>query len=197
MHRSRAILISGSPRPRGNTAHALQIVGAVLAAADYDTEMVQLSQLNVGSCIACEKCRADKACTGITDDLTPIYERLLAADLWVVGSPVYNYNITSWMKAFIDRLYCFYDYEDTHPRAWSTRLAGLGKRSLALAVAEQLTDEDVGFALEALTRPLAALGVPEIGAFLFRGYFGPNALREDADRCARFAKEVAAAIQQL
>jgi len=142
-------------------------------------------------------CRTDKACTGVTDDLTPIYDRLLAAGLWVVGSPVYNYNVTSWMKAFIDRLYCFYDYEDTHPRAWSSRLSGLGKHSIVVAVAEQLSDEDVGFAVEALTRPLDALGVSAIGSFLFRGYFGPNALKEDTDRVARFTGEIAAAIQQL
>ena len=197
MHAPKAILISGSPRPRGNTASALGIAEDALSAAGYDTELIQLSQLNFGSCIACEMCRTDKACTGVTDDLTPVYDRLLAADLWVVGSPVYNYNVTSWMKAFIDRLYCFYDYEDTHPRAWSSRLSGLGKHSIVVAVAEQLSDEDVGFAVEALTRPLDALGVSTIGSFLFRGYFGPNALKEDTDRVARFTGEIAAAIHQL
>jgi NAD(P)H-dependent FMN reductase len=192
-----AILISGSPRRRGNTDRALRMVDEVLAGAGYKTETVQLSTLTFGSCIACEKCRSAKACTGVIDDLTPVYDSLLAAELWVVGSPVYNYNVTSWMKAFIDRLYCFYDYEDTHPRAWSTRLAGMGKRSIALAVAEQLTDEDVGFALEAMTRPLDALGVPAAGSFLFRGYFGPNALREDAARCTSFAQEVATVVDRL
>lgn len=194
MASQQAILISGSPRPRGNTSHALDVVEAVLSEAGYTSERLRLSALDFGSCIACERCRKDKRCTGVIDELTPWYDRLLEADLWVIGSPVYNYNITSWMKAFVDRLYCFYDFGEGHPRPWSARLAGLGKRVITFVLGEQTDREDIGFAPEALTKPLTALGLESLGSFVFTGYFGPDALEEDHERVARFRSNIARAV---
>lgn len=185
MQNRSAILLSGSPRSRGNTSHALDIVSGVLRRKGFAVERVQLSRLAFSSCIACEKCRRDHACTGLTDDLTPYYESLLAADLWVLGSPVYNYNVTSWMKAFLDRLYCFYDFDDHNRHIWSSRLAGLNKRAITLVVGEQTSDEDIGFAPEALRKPLEAHGLDIIRSFVLKGHFGPSSLREhDTDAAA-------------
>lgn len=190
-----AVLVSGSPRRKGNTAFALGVIESVLADAGYETARLELSSLEFGSCIACERCRTDKRCTGVTDELTPWYDRLLDADLWVLGSPVYNYNITSWMKAFIDRLYCFYDFEDGHPRPWSARLAETGKRFVTLVVAEQVDDEDIGFAPAALRKPLEALGLESIGSFVFTGYFAAGTLAKDTDRIEAFRSDIVRAIE--
>jgi len=62
------------------------------------------------------------------------------------------------MKAFIDRLYCFYDFKKTRPRAWSSRLAGQGRKAVIGAIAEQADKKDMGFALEAMRLPLEAHG---------------------------------------
>ncbi len=194
MASNRALLVGGSPRPRGNTTYALDIVDSVLAESGHTTERLQLSSIAFGSCTGCERCRKDKRCTGVIDELTPWYEILLDADLWVLGSPVYNYNVTSLMKAFIDRLYCFYDFEEGHPRPWSARLAGLGKRVLTFVIGEQLDEEDIGFAPEALAKPFEALGLESAGSFVFTGYFGPASLKRDIDRVGRFRSEVARAV---
>lgn len=193
--RLRALLISGSPRAKGNTVSALAIAGSALSASGYSTELVRLRDHEFSPCIGCERCRADRECTGLTDGMTPLYEKLMAADLWVIASPVHNYNVTAWVKALIDRLYCFYDFDDsTHPRSWTSRLAGTGKHSIVIAVAEQLSEEDTGFALEAMSRPLAALGVPPLAAILLRGYFGTAALRRDGERCEQLGAEIVAAL---
>jgi multimeric flavodoxin WrbA len=192
-----ALLISGSPRPGGNTAHALGIVGKVLAQTGYDVESIQLSQLAFGSCIACEKCRRDKVCTGIVDGLTPYYDTLLSAEMWVLGSPVYNYNVTSWMKAFIDRLYCFYEFDADNRHLWSSRISDLNKKAVTLVVGEQMTDKDMGFAADALRLPLEALGVDILRSFVFRGYFDRGSLRSDSKRMIGFERELAESVSRV
>ncbi|MFW5784291.1 MAG: flavodoxin family protein [Spirochaetota bacterium] len=194
MQSSTAILLSGSPRPRGNTASALELVSRVLRERGFSVELVQLSRLAFGSCIACEKCRRDHACTGLTDELTPYYESLLAADLWVLGSPVYNYNVTSWMKAFLDRLYCFYEFDERDRHVWSSRLAGLNKRSMTLVVGEQTSDEDIGFAPDALRKPLEAHGIESVGSFVLKGHFKPSSLQENRPASLTLEQDVASAI---
>lgn len=37
-------------------------------------------------------------------------------------SPPHNSDITAWMKAFIDRLYCFYGLVDGRPGDWAITL---------------------------------------------------------------------------
>lgn len=193
MQNRSAILLSGSPRTHGNTARALEIVSRVLTDAGFSVELVQLSRLAFGSCIACEKCRRDHACTGLTDELTPYYDSLLAADLWVLGSPVYNYNVTSWMKAFLDRLYCFYDFDENDRHIWSSRLADLSKRALTIVIGEQTSDEDIGFAPEALRKPLEAHGLDVVRSFVLKGHFGPSSLRDDRAGSSTFERDVASA----
>jgi multimeric flavodoxin WrbA len=89
----------------------------------------------------------------------------------VLVSPVYNYNITSWMKAFIDRLYCYYDFDDQRPRGWESRLAGQGRYVLLAIVAEQTSREDLGVAMEALCLPMQALGYEIAGKSPIMGMF--------------------------
>jgi multimeric flavodoxin WrbA len=109
-------------------------------------------------CIGCERCRQDKTCTRFQDGMTLLYPRLEESQGLILISPVHNYNVTAWVKAFIDRLYCYFDFADTRPRAWSSRLAGQGRKAIIGAIAEQEEKKDMGFALEAMRLPLESLG---------------------------------------
>lgn len=119
----RILGVSGSPKRGGNSDI---ILDKILKGTGADSEIIYLSDMGFSSCVGCERCRKDKICTRFEDDLTPLYEVIREAMGLVLVSPVHNYNITSWMKAFIDRLYCFYDFDDERPRGWSCRLAGQG-----------------------------------------------------------------------
>lgn len=148
--------VEASPR-RGGNSHKL--LGAILEGAGADkAEAVHLRDCRFEPCVGCEKCRKDKACTRFTDAMTLLYPRILAARGLILVSPVHNYNVTAWMKAFIDRLYCFYDFEDTRPRGWSSRLAGQGRKAVVAAIAEQESKQDMGVVFEAMRLPLTALG---------------------------------------
>jgi multimeric flavodoxin WrbA len=150
--------IEGSPRKGGNS-HTM--LSEVLAGARNTGQLcheVHLRDYKYEPCVGCEKCRTDKICTRFQDGMTLLYPQLLEAQGLVLISPVHNYNVTAWIKAFIDRMYCFYDFENTRPRGWSSRLAGQGRKAVIAAIAEQEDKKDMGFALEAMRLPLEALG---------------------------------------
>jgi len=97
----------------------------------------------------------------------------------VLACPTHNYNVTAWMKAFIDRLYCFYNFEDTRPRAWSSRLANQNRKAAIVAVCEQKDKKDMGFTLEAMRLPLEALGYEIVGELAVFRIFDRGAVRNE------------------
>lgn len=152
------LAVEGSPRKGGNSHTLLQAVLDGAAQAGADSHAAHLRDYKYESCVGCEKCRKDKICTRFQDGMTLLYPHILDAKGLVLVSPVHNYNVSAWTKAFIDRLYCFYDFADTRPRAWSSRLAGQGRKAVIAAIAEQEDKKDMGFALDAMRLPLEALG---------------------------------------
>jgi multimeric flavodoxin WrbA len=150
--------VEGSPRKGGNSHKLLQAVLSGVQESGRTSSEVHLRDYRYEPCVGCEQCRTDKICTRFQDGMTLLYPGILEAKGMVLISPVHNYNITAWMKSFIDRLYCFYDFADTRPRGWSSRLAGQGRKAVIGAIAEQTDRKDMGFALEAIRLPLEALG---------------------------------------
>ena len=100
-----------------------------------------------------------------------LYHKLLESKGLILVSPTHHYNITALMKAFIDRLYCFYNFDDNRPRGWSSRLAGQGRKAVIAAVCEQENRKDMGFTLEAMRLPLEALGYEIVGELAVFGLF--------------------------
>ena len=94
-------------------------------------------------------------------------------------SPTHNYNITAWMKAFIDRLYCFYNFDNSVPRNWSSQLAGQGRKAVVAAICEQEDAEDMGFTIEAMKKPLSALGYEIVGELAVFRIFHKAKVKED------------------
>jgi len=157
--------IEGSPRARGNSHLLLQTFMDGVYQAGGSGFQAHLRDYRYEPCIGCERCRKDKTCTRFQDGMTLLYPRIDESQGLILVSPVHNYNITAWMKAFIDRLYCYLDFEDTRPRAWSSRLAGQGRKAIIAAIAEQEERKDMGFALEAMRLPLQSLGYEIVAEF--------------------------------
>jgi multimeric flavodoxin WrbA len=98
--------ISGSPRPKGNTAHAVQHALEVIAGEGLDTEYVTLAGKEIAFCSGCWGCRATHTCV-IDDDMTAIYDAIRRCDGLLLGSPVYMGMITGQLKALMDRTVLF------------------------------------------------------------------------------------------
>ncbi|RQD83327.1 MAG: flavodoxin family protein, partial [Methanocalculus sp. MSAO_Arc2] len=173
--------VVGSPRKGGNSdillEHILKGAGETGAA----TEAIYLRDYQFSSCTGCEACRKDGVCTGLYDGMTLLYPKIFASQALVLVSPTHTYNITAMMKAFIDRCYCYYDFADTRPRAWSSRLAGQGRKAVIASVCEQENKEDMGVAMEALRLPLQAMGYEIVAEITVFSLFDRGAVRNCPD----------------
>ncbi len=101
----KAIAINGSPRRGGNTEIMLKKVLETLDNAGWSTEYRQIGGKPVRGCIACHKCfeKQNGRCFNDTDVVNEYLELMCAADAIILGSPTYFADMTSELKALIDR----------------------------------------------------------------------------------------------
>ena len=82
-----------------------QFVKGALSAG-HEVETVNLFALkNVRGCIDCQTCKQNSGICVWKDDVAPLIEKVVAADVLAFASPVYYFSITSQMKLFMDRTY--------------------------------------------------------------------------------------------
>jgi len=101
----KAVAINGSPRPGGNTEILLKKVLGPLEAAGWSTEYLRIGGKPVRGCFACMKCveKRNGRCAYEGDVVNEYLEQMFAADAIILGSPTYFADVTSEMKALIDR----------------------------------------------------------------------------------------------
>ena len=88
---AKALAICGSPRAESNTRCYLEAALDVLRERGVETEFVALEGRDIRSCKACYACwRSGEAVCQLTgDDFPGIYQKMVAADAILVGSPVH------------------------------------------------------------------------------------------------------------
>lgn len=99
----KVIGINGSARKDGNTALILRVVFEALEAEGIETELVQLHGRRIDGCKGCFACKGEGECVFAKDDFNECFAQMLAADGIVLGSPVYSADVTSGMKALLER----------------------------------------------------------------------------------------------
>jgi len=98
------LAINGSPRTvRSNTRRLAQFVLNGAAEAGAETEMIDLCDLLITPCTACDACSLNGTCVN-DDDVAVLVDRMKDADGIVFASPVYIDNVSGQMKIFFDRL---------------------------------------------------------------------------------------------
>jgi multimeric flavodoxin WrbA len=156
--KNKIVAVGASPRKYGNSDIIMDHFCKGALSQKCEVASFHLRDLDYSSCVGCEACRKSGICTRFTDDMGKVYTEIIESKGLFLISPVYNYNITSFMKAFIDRLYCFYIFEEPRPGKWSTQFAGQNRKAVVATVCEQSDKKDMGFALEAMRMPVEALG---------------------------------------
>lgn len=100
--------IQGSPRKNGNCDHLLTLFLKACEAHGAKTQVIYPGKLTIGPCrelIVCEK----KGFCPIGDDMEDKgYSLVRKADVVVLASPVFFYNVTAQAKVFIDRCQMFW-----------------------------------------------------------------------------------------
>ena len=99
------VILSGSPRKKGNTERltAAFIEGA--KAAGKHVTLFRTAEMTISGCKGCMHCTKEKGVCIQKDDMSAILEALQEADALVLASPVYFFDITAQLKLAIDRLY--------------------------------------------------------------------------------------------
>ena len=92
--------------PRGSKSATLRLVKAALEGAAENgatVELVDVCDLDIKYCNACQVCFKTGKCVH-EDDFEELYNKILAADGLVWGSPNYFHTVTAQMKTLIDRM---------------------------------------------------------------------------------------------
>jgi multimeric flavodoxin WrbA len=117
------VAVLGSPRPKGNSALMAEAFLNTARERGADTEVYLLNQMNIKGCQHCGKCKIDSEMCVVEDDLKPVYDSILGADILVLASPVYFGDLSAQLKCFWDRTYSWFNPD------FSSRLAP-GKKSV-------------------------------------------------------------------
>lgn len=96
--------LQGSPRLKGNTNHLLETFLKTAENRGAATRVLHAAKLEINPCMGCGNCERKGFCTFRDDDMeATVYPLLRRADVVVLASPVYFYNVPAQLKALIDR----------------------------------------------------------------------------------------------
>jgi multimeric flavodoxin WrbA len=80
-----------------------KLVRTIAEASGIDCEFIELGKLNIKPCTGCSVCMMNGGECPIDDDMQAVYDKLLAADGFIIGGPTYFMDISGAVKSFIDR----------------------------------------------------------------------------------------------
>ena len=108
----KVLILNGSPKSKGNTAIAVNEMVHIFEQEGIETECVQVGNLDVRGCIACNKCAELGHCVfdDVVNELAPKFEQ---ADGLVVASPVYYASANATLIAVLDRLFYSTSFDKT------------------------------------------------------------------------------------
>ncbi len=95
--------ISGSPRLKSTHYAVNEALDYARSRHGVETDYFSVQKKDIGFCTHCDYCiRKKQGC--IQDDaMGELYEKLLAADAWILGSPVYQGQVSGQLKTVLDR----------------------------------------------------------------------------------------------
>lgn len=100
----KALLVNGSPHPRGCTYTALTELKNTLEAEGIEVELLHVGGKDIRGCIACRKCAQTGKCV-FDDVVNEVAPKLAEADAFVIGCPVYFASPAGGAISFMDRLF--------------------------------------------------------------------------------------------
>lgn len=107
MRDKKIIVITGSPRRKGNTFAMTEAFIKAAEAKGHEVVRFDAALMKIGGCRACMTCfKTGKACS-FDDDFNLIAPHILEADAIVYAMPVYWYSIPAQIKGVIDRVFSF------------------------------------------------------------------------------------------
>lgn len=101
------LLVNASPRKGGNSDIAIQTLAENLS--DQDVTIFTMRDKNCHPCQACAACQGKTTQTCVQkDDITALLPLIDQCDAIVLASPIYNHQLNSQARLFIERFYPFF-----------------------------------------------------------------------------------------
>lgn len=100
----KVLILSSSPRKGGNSDILCDKFKEGAEAAGNTVEKIFLKDKKINYCTGCGYCNTNNytACSQ-KDDMAEILEKMIEADVIVLGTPVYFYTMSGQLKTLIDR----------------------------------------------------------------------------------------------
>jgi multimeric flavodoxin WrbA len=124
----------GSPRKGSNIEILIEEALKGANEAGAETKSFNLSEMDIAPCKACMNCKSNAGECATSDDMQIIYKEIKKADAFILGSPVYMWQMSAQAKIFTDRLYAFMGtgFEEKY-----------GKKDMALIFSQGNPDENM------------------------------------------------------
>lgn len=132
------LAINGSSRKQGNTGDMIDIVLSELSGQGHHVDKIDLAGHTINPCKACFACAGKRNCVFSDDIFRNVYERMTDADVIIMGSPTYSADVSSTLKAVIERVSVV---SDTNPGMFSHKIgAGIavGRRAGTMNVLDTI-----------------------------------------------------------
>ena len=95
--------ISGSPRLKSTHYAVNEALAYAQSRHDVETDYFTVQKKTIGFCTHCDFCvRKRQGC--IQDDaMSELYDKMVLADAWILGTPVYQGQVSGQLKTVLDR----------------------------------------------------------------------------------------------
>lgn len=106
-HDMKILGINSSPRKHANTAQVVEKALEGARSVGAETNLIHLYPLNYKGCAACYACkRGERKPTicALKDELRPVLEEAMQADVLIMGVPIYYSSFNSTFLSFVERL---------------------------------------------------------------------------------------------
>lgn len=97
------LVLSASPRKGGNSDTLCDQFMLGARHAGHEAEKIFLRDAAVNYCLGCESCLQNRGVCVQKDDMAGILEKMIAAEVIVMATPVYFFSMDAQLKALIDR----------------------------------------------------------------------------------------------
>ncbi len=104
----KVLIVSASPRKGGNSDLLCDqfLLGA--KETGNQVEKIFLRDKRINHCLACGACQSNGGKCVQKDDMAEVLDKMIAANVIVMATPVYFYTMNGQMKTLIDRTYSRY-----------------------------------------------------------------------------------------
>ena len=160
------VIMNGSPRKGGNTAHLVDAFTKGAERAGHTVARFDLQGMNIRPCLGCCRGGKDEASPCVQkDDMGKIYPAYREADVVVLASPLYYWNVSGQLKCAFDRLFAVAECDANYNNPV--------KESVLLMAAEGFEFEEAEYWYDRL---MSHLGWTSLGKVLAGGVMEAGAI---------------------